>query len=78
MKKTTENNGAGCDGFKILYNDLYRRYGIIAPCFSISNLSIIQRFEITDPLLLLAKEASKDEGIRREDIARVSTVPTEL
>ena len=42
--KSTQVKKAGNDGFQLLHNDLYCRYGVIEPCVKISNLSSIARY----------------------------------
>lgn len=78
--KSTQEKKAGNDGFKLLHNDLYCRYGVIEPCVKISNLTSIARYEITDPLLILVDGMSSTNAtqIKREDVDRVPQIPTEL
>jgi hypothetical protein len=73
--KSTQVKKAGNDGFQLLHNDLYCRYGVIEPCVKISNLSSIARYEVTDPLLNLIHGMSSNDTttaqIKREDVDSV-------
>jgi len=68
---------AGKDGYKLLDDDLYRRYAVIEPCVKISDFSSIVRYEVTDPLLVLVKEMLSS-NIRREDVDRTSSISAKV
>jgi len=78
--KSTQVKKAGNDGFQLLHNDLYCRYGVIQPCVKISNLSSIARYEVSDPLLNLIHGISSNDiaQIKREDVDRVPQIPSHL
>jgi hypothetical protein len=57
------------DAYHILYQDLYLRYGVIEPCYSVTNFKSIIKYDVTDPLSLLAMNGTCG-SVRREDVLR--------
>jgi hypothetical protein len=62
------------NAYDILCNQLYHRYGVIAPQYSLKNLTKIHSFKIVDSMLNLTL-ANMDENIaKRQDIVRTSPI----
>jgi hypothetical protein len=64
------------EAYSMLFNDLFKRYGVIRPVFSVKKLDSICCFKIDDPMIELSSKLSfKDPAVRREDVTREPNVP---
>lgn len=67
------------EAYSMLFNDLYKRYGVIRPVFSIKNLDSIYCFKIDDPMIELSSKLSfNDLGFRREDVIREPNISPDI